>query len=302
MYRESKWKQFLNMKQRNLSVAEYEKEFSHLNKYALEAVLIEAFRCRQFIDGLHDSIKRYLAHVTSLQQVNFYQLVQAAMKVERLETRSKEKSQKKKFSKGSSSSFGKRARDVQAESVQGSTTRGRRQGSTTVSNAGRGASVGQGEIPKCTHCHRRHSGICRLLTGGCFRCGILKHLIAHCPRESGDNRSQQGSSRGRSAAPLSTRERGRGCSGPSQHRRRGGTISETVDGLMPTALARAYVMKARDDQDVPEVIGGIFSLYDIEMHALINPGSTHSYVCMKHVFDKVPVMEKLAYDMHVISP
>ena len=52
--------------------------------------------------------------MTSLQQVNFYQLVQAAMKVERLETKSKEKSQKKKFSKGASSSSGKRARDVQA--------------------------------------------------------------------------------------------------------------------------------------------------------------------------------------------
>ena len=38
------------------------------------------------------------------------------------------------------------------------------------------------------------------------------------------------------------------------------------------------------------------------MHALIDPGSTHSYVCMEHVFDKVPVMEKLAYDMHVTSP
>ena len=34
MYRESKWKQFLNLKQRNLLVAEYEKEFSHLSKYA----------------------------------------------------------------------------------------------------------------------------------------------------------------------------------------------------------------------------------------------------------------------------
>ena len=67
MYRESKWKQFLIMKQKKLSVAEYEKEFSHLNKYTLEAVLIEAFQCRQFEDGLHDSIKRYLAHVTSLQ-------------------------------------------------------------------------------------------------------------------------------------------------------------------------------------------------------------------------------------------
>ena len=102
------------MKQRNLSVAKYEKEFSHLSKYAPEAVLTEAFRCRQFEDRLHDSIKRYLAPVTSLQQVNFYQVVQAAMKVERLETSNKEKSQKKKFSKGASSSYGKRARDVQA--------------------------------------------------------------------------------------------------------------------------------------------------------------------------------------------
>ena len=43
MYRESKWKQFLNLKQRNLSVAKYEKEFSHLSKYALDLVLTEAF-------------------------------------------------------------------------------------------------------------------------------------------------------------------------------------------------------------------------------------------------------------------
>ena len=168
MHRESKWKQFLNMKQRNLFVAEYEKEFSHLNKYASEAVLTEAFRCRQFEDGLHDSIKRYLAPVTSLQQVNFYQLVQAALKVERLETSSKEKSQKKKFSKEASSSSGKKARDVQDESVQGSAIRGRRQGGITVSSAGKGASVGQGEIPECTHFHIWHSGVCRLLTGGCF--------------------------------------------------------------------------------------------------------------------------------------
>ena len=73
MYKESKWKQFLNLKQRNLSVAEYKKEFIHLSKYASELVLSEAFRCREFKDGLHDSIKRYLAPMTSFQQVNFYQ-------------------------------------------------------------------------------------------------------------------------------------------------------------------------------------------------------------------------------------
>ena len=48
VYRETNWKQFLNLKQRNLSVAEYEKEFIHLSKYAPELVLTEAFQCRQF--------------------------------------------------------------------------------------------------------------------------------------------------------------------------------------------------------------------------------------------------------------
>ena len=42
-------------------------------------------------------------------------------------------------------------------------------------------------------------------------------------------------------------------------------------------------MRAREDQNAPEVIAGIFSLYDIKMHALIDPGSTHSYVFMEHV-------------------
>ena len=35
---------------------------------------------------------------------------------------------------------------------------------------------------------------------------------------------------------------------------------------------------------------------------MIDPGSTHLYVCIEHVFDKIPVVEQLAYDMHVTSP
>ena len=38
------------------------------------------------------------------------------------------------------------------------------------------------------------------------------------------------------------------------------------------------------------------------MHALIDPRSTHSYICIEHVFDKIPTMEQLAYDMDVASP
>ena len=74
-----------------------------------------------------------------------------------------------------------------------------------ISSSGRGASAGHGEISECPHCHRRTLGTCMLLTKGCFRCGSTDHLIAQCPL--GDNRSQQGSGRGRYVAPPSTHDR-----------------------------------------------------------------------------------------------
>ena len=109
------------MKQGNLTVAEYGKEFSRLSNYAPELVLTETFRCRQFEDGLKESIKRYLLAVTLIQAVNFYQLVQAAMKIEKSEMKSRERNQEVKFSRGGSSS-GKRTRESQVDSVQGSAT------------------------------------------------------------------------------------------------------------------------------------------------------------------------------------
>ena len=127
----SSW-QFLNLKQRNLSVAEYEKELNHLSKYAPELFLTEAFRCRQFEDVLNESIKRYLTAVIVLQQVNFYQLVQAAMKVEKYEESSRERFKKRRLSRGASSSSGKRARESQTESIHSYATRGRRRGNTIV--------------------------------------------------------------------------------------------------------------------------------------------------------------------------
>ena len=73
------------------------------------------------------------------------------MKVERLETSSKERSQKKKFSRGAFSSLGKRARESPAQSEYISATRGRRQGSNVTPSSGRGALVGQGEISEFPH-------------------------------------------------------------------------------------------------------------------------------------------------------
>ena len=71
-YKESKWKQFLTLRQGKPTVVEYKKEFSRFHKYAPESVLTKKFRCRQIEEGFQESIKRYLTAVTSLQAVNFF--------------------------------------------------------------------------------------------------------------------------------------------------------------------------------------------------------------------------------------
>ena len=44
-------------------------------------------------------------------------------------------------------------------------------------------------------------------------------------------------------------------------------------------LAKAYAMNAVEDKDASDVIVGNFNIFDTLAHALIDLGSTHSYVC-----------------------
>ena len=48
------------------------------------------------------------------------------------------------------------------------------------------------------------------------------------------------------------------------------------DGRAP---GRAYARKVEEDTDAPDVIVGNFTIFDTIMHALIDPGSTQSYIC-----------------------
>ena len=77
--------------------------------------------------------------MTVLQQVNFYQLVQAAKKVEKSEASSRERFQKSKLSRGASSTRGRGQRNTVVNTV--------------VTSNGRDASIGPEETPECPHCH-----------------------------------------------------------------------------------------------------------------------------------------------------
>ena len=49
-------RKFHNLKQRQMSVTEYQREFTRLSKYALEMLVTEEEKCRKFEDGLNDYI------------------------------------------------------------------------------------------------------------------------------------------------------------------------------------------------------------------------------------------------------
>ncbi|XP_021629643.1 uncharacterized protein LOC110627604 [Manihot esculenta] len=68
------------------------------------------------------------------------------------------------------------------------------------------------------------------------------------------------------------------------------------------APTRAYAIKAREDQDFPDVIMGIFSIFGRSVHALIDPGSTHSYICIPITNKKELQADILDQDIVVTNP
>ena len=71
------------------------------------------------------------------------------------------------------------------------------------------------------------------------------------------------------------------------------------DGHAP---ARAYAMKVVKDTEAPDVIVGNFQIFDTTVHALIDPESTHSYVCTDMPSEKKLPRSRTEYDILVTNP
>ena len=72
---------FHNLKQRQMSVTKYQREFTRLSKYALEMLVTEEEKCRKFEDDLNDYIR---AHVIGFGHEDFSKIVTCALNVERV--------------------------------------------------------------------------------------------------------------------------------------------------------------------------------------------------------------------------
>ena len=95
--------EFNNLKQRQISVIKYQREFSRLRKYAIEMLVTEEEKCRKFEDGLNDYIRVY---VIGFSHDDYSKIVACALNVERVkkeEHDKKERRQGKKNPRQSSS-------------------------------------------------------------------------------------------------------------------------------------------------------------------------------------------------------
>ena len=81
IYRDEKQREFLNLKQGNMTVAEYEVKFTQLSRYASSMVATERDKCRRFEEGLKYEIR---SKITIGELRNFTDLRAATIRAERL--------------------------------------------------------------------------------------------------------------------------------------------------------------------------------------------------------------------------
>ena len=122
----------------------------------------------------------------------------------------------------------------------------------SVASAQGGAYRGQ-DVPRCSHCGRKHKRDCWRLTSAFLGYESMEHKIRECTRACPFTAPQTGGN-------VSSIQKGnKSVASPSVPRQGTQTLGRQ-DGRAP---ARAYAMKAVEDIDTPDVIVGNFTIFYI---------------------------------------
>ncbi|KAA3466284.1 TBC1 domain family member 1 [Gossypium australe] len=76
-----------------------------------------------------------------------------------------------------------------------------------------------------------------------------------------------------------------------------------VQSKLPSRpLARTYAIRAKEEAMKPDAIAGTFNLFDVTVIALIDPGSTHSYICTTFALEKKIPVASIEFYVRVSNP
>ncbi|XP_017617781.2 uncharacterized protein LOC108462328 [Gossypium arboreum] len=157
------------------------------------------------------------------------------------------------------------------------------------------ASVQNTPRSKCQHCRKYHLSECRGKTRACYKCGATDHFIRNCPLLQKYEEEQK-------EKQMATSQRSKRA---SQSSAAGATRSSAKDSVARSevrAPTRTYAIRAREEAKAPDFIAGTFYLFDVIVYALIDPRSTHSYICTVLALEKKLSVEPTEYDVQVTNP
>ncbi|KAA0035073.1 uncharacterized protein E6C27_scaffold57G001380 [Cucumis melo var. makuwa] len=292
-YCEAKRDEFLGLKQGSLSVAEYERKYTELSRYADVIIASESDRCRRFERGLRFEIR---TPVTAIAKwTNFSQLVETALRVEQSITEEKSAVE---LSRGTSTASGFRGREqrrftpgINFSSRQDFKNRSGGQASRNVSygsvfqrqsqripsqpiRSTVRSQPGQESIAStvrripCTSCGRNHRGQCLVGAGVCYQCGQPGHFKKDCLQLNMTVQRDQG-------VGSQTVEQSRVSVVPTE-----GTSGARQKGVVgrPRQQGKVYAMTQQEVEDAPDVITGTILICNVPADVLFDPGATHSFV------------------------
>ena len=288
-----------------MSVSEYEKKFSELDRLVPYIQVDEVLKCKRFLLRLQHQIR---VHLSIVPQNRFGDLVEAALRVEQSTTTMYQSRQESKRSASGASQQSSRQYIKKRNKGRGYRGRG----------AGRGAISSQGSVrspaapgggrssglsfPLCPICQRRHLRECRMNMTGCFHCGQEGYFIRNCPQLvvaetskigtvastpgiNGPSQAGKGGS-GRGGSTRTGRGRGRGAGG------RGSTLIGQIQSGIRTQ-ARVFSVTQQEADASPDVITGMILVYDHDAYALVDPGATHSFISVpfteRHQIESQPI-------------
>ena len=197
VYRRKKRREFIELKQNDMTVAEYELKFTQLSVYATNLVATEEEKCLIFEERLTYKIRSKL---TPYDIETFPRLIAAAIRAEKLVN------EKKVLLPGSEKSNERIEKRKHQDSVPSVPHKDRK-------SEGKGMSSKEKSVksvpyldqmqkrgdskqkPHCPTCGKNHSGECRRVIGRCYLCGDKGHRYKNCPNRPNIGRNISESAR-----------------------------------------------------------------------------------------------------------
>ncbi|XP_028073717.1 uncharacterized protein LOC114276136 [Camellia sinensis] len=174
--RDRKTTEFQNLTQGNKTVAEYDRAFTELARYAPHMVDDEYRKARKFEGGLRGPIQD---RVNMLNMPTYAGVLDKAILAEA------------NLNRYQSSSEGQRKR----QNYDNRRVPFKAKKKVNVDSSSNPNQDGNAK-PLCTSCGKLHFGVCRWATGACYECGEIGHRVKDCPKARTGDGKRNGSTSG----------------------------------------------------------------------------------------------------------